>query len=365
MIKSLIIDPYTKKQARVDVGNEVPALVVATRPLKEFENTVKFFSNSDYGSDMNVNALAGGTEIKVHDGIDSALWTGSSIVGGKFTFNSTDRANAGAQSIKVDNAAVNDTMQLAKGASQDLTGYVAISMFINVDKDWKNGDSIALYGWDTAAGLMVGNEVNLEDYFSWNTFDTWLSLIISFDDLGLTEETIDSFRIRIISAEGKSPKFYMDDIQIEETGMPINYSIKPALGTWLHIQETTFSFVATYAGTLGNATMPNIPYDNFLGVSLINGLTYSRTQDGEVLFSQTFIDLIDLLQLSGTTITGSGSDGTNTWLTVSARYFEPIILKPENDDQLSYTISDNLSTLLHMRICVGGKIEDRSQLIDV
>jgi len=73
---------------------EQSALVVATRPLKVFQNAAGFFTNDEQGADLNQNGAFGGTPEGIHDGVDSTLWTASTIVGTKFTFDSTDRAYA-------------------------------------------------------------------------------------------------------------------------------------------------------------------------------------------------------------------------------------------------------------------------------
>ena len=223
-----------------DGTGEKHALVVATRPLKVFENSVRFFSNADYGADMNVNISFGGTAVVVYK--DNAEWTASDIVGGgKTTFNSTDQDHTDdggdAFSIKVDNAPVGDIYQLAKGSDLDCTGYAAISMWCYVDKDWKANDVVELYGWDTGTGLQVGDSVDLSDYFTFDDYDTWHKIVIPLSAMGdlVLSTTLDALRIKQTAAEGKAPKYYLDDIQFEQTGTPATFTIEPDKGTWLHV----------------------------------------------------------------------------------------------------------------------------------
>jgi len=366
-IKSYITDPKTGRKAEViDGDNEKHALVVATRPLKTYENSVRFFTNDDYGADMNQDIGAFGTPEKIHDGTDSILWTASDIVGGgKTTFNSSDRnhTSGGALSVKVDNSPVNDIFQFDKGSDLDLSGYVSISSWINVDKDWKAGDDIEIYGWDTGTNLQVGDSVGLQNYFDFSSYDTWHKLNIALEDMSIEESTLDALRVRIVAAEGKSPKFYMDDIQFEQSGTPISFELNPNKGTWLHVKEFTISVVDEIAGTLGNATMPFLAYDKFLGVSLTTGLTYQREQNGKNVFTQQVKNIIEFAQLAGTEVSGCGSDGTNTWVTLRSEHMEPLLLKAENDDVLKFIINDDMSGLLHFRISAGCKIEDRSEYL--
>ena len=353
--------------AVVNGGNEDHALVVATRPLKTFTNSIRFFSNDEEGIDMNVDASAGGTPVKVHDGTDSSLWTASDIVGGgTTTFNSTDQNHtaAGTKSIKVDNSPIGDIYQLNRGSDLDCTGYVSLTLWVYSDKDWKNNDVVELYGWDTGTGLQVGDSVDLGDYFTYDDYDVWQKITIPLTDMGdlAISTTLDAIRIEQVAKEGaKAPKYYLDDIQFEQTGTPIVYSISPDKGTWLHVKEFTISIVNAHAGTLVNGTMPNIPYDGLLGQAITSGITYQRIQDGEVDFSATISSLIGLLELPGTDIVSQGSDGTNTWVTIRVRHIEPLTLKEECCDKLQWTVSEDMSGLIRLRITAGGSIEMRKK----
>ena len=367
-IKSNITDKSTNISAEVvDGTGEKKALVVATRPLKTFENSVEFFTNPTYGSDMNQNAAFGGTPEKVHDGIDSVLWTGSQIVGTTVTFDDTGQNHtaAGTKSILFDRPGATNTIQIAKGSNLDLSGYTALTLWVYVDNNWTT-DSFSIYGYDTGTVSVIGTPVNLQDYFNQGNNDVWQKISIPLEDMDLTTETIDAIRITCISTTGVKPTFYLDDIQFEETGDPLSFSLEAEKGTWLHVEEFTISIADAYAGTVETGsdtlfpTMPSIPYDDFLGVTLTSGVNYRRIQDGETKFSQTILKFIDLIELAGTEIIGSGSDGTNTWLSIRAKHIEPIVLKPENDDILSFTISEDLSGLLRFRISAGCKIENRT-----
>ncbi len=365
MIKAQITDAQNNQSAEIDDGSgcEPKSIVVATRELKTYDNQVKFFSNDTYGIDMNQNAAAGGTPDKVHDGTDTSLWTATDVVGGgKTTFNNAERPRTGSLAIKVDNSPVNDVYQFAKGSDIDLNNYASITMWIQVDKDWKAGDSISIYAWDTDIGIIVGNEVFLEDYFTWGVFDTYHKITIPLEDMGLdTATTVDAIRVKQVSSEGKAPKYYIDDVQIEETGTPIEFLLLPSVGTWLHVESFTFSMADEFAGTLSDGTMSRIPYDSILGETLSSGLLYQRTHDNELAFSTTIKTVMDIMQLPQTSISGTGSDGTNTWITIHAKHTSPFILKPEHADKLSFYVSDDLTGLLQLRITAGCREEIRGQ----
>jgi len=364
-IKSIITDKATNLSAEVVDGVEKNALVVATRPLKTYEDYTNFFSNSDYGINMNQDASAGGTPEKIHDGTDSVLWTATDIVGGgKTTFNSTDQNHtaAGTKSIKVDNSPVNDIFQIAKGSDMTMSNYVSLSLWIYVDKDWGAGDDIELYGWDTDLNVIVGIPIKLQNYFSWFSFGSWHKITVALTEMGdaSASTTLDAIRIGIVAKDVKSPKFYIDDIQFEQTGSPIEFIIKPSLGTWLYITDYTIVVADAIASTLADATMPNLAYDKILGETLVSGINYRRIQKGEVKFNLILHNILNLIGLPNATIQ-SGSDGTNTWVMIKIRNVEPILLKAEDEDNLSLTISEDLTGLLQFRVSVAGMIDSRTK----
>jgi len=365
-IKSNITDSATKMTAQV-VKKEAcncQALAVATVPYRDFENDLRFFSSAESGINMNVNVAFSGTPDKIHDGTDSVLWTATDIVGGgKTTFNSADQNHtpAGELSIKVDNAPVDDVYQIAKGSDVTMSNYVALTMWVYVDKNWKALDAVEMYCWDNGTNTQIGTAVDLSDYFEFLNYGIWQRIVIPLTDFGEASGStiVDAFRVIQLSGEGKAPKYYLDDIQLEEAGTPVKFSIKADKGTWLYVDEFTISMADNISGTLADATMPYLAYDKFLGVSLVSGLNYQRVEDGNIVFSATILSMMDFLQLPGTEVSAYGSDGTNTWVTLKAKHIEPLLLKSEDEDELIFTVSDDLSGLLHLRISAGCRLERR------
>ena len=434
MIKTHITDgsgDNTAAKVTNDTG-EVNSLVVATRPLKTFENSIVFFMNSDYGVDMNINTASSGSPNHIHDGTDNteadsgttdgttadklvdsgqnfdvtvysgmtvynvtddtyalvtavdsgsilsldtdimataedytvgAYWTGTTISGTAVEFSKDDGINhtdGGALSVKVEEN-LNTIWQFAKGSDVVMSSYVSLTIWIYVDKDWKVGDSVEMYGWDTDTGTQVGTSVFLENYFSYDTYDVWQKIVIPLTDFGIltSSTTTNALRCKIAALDGKKAKFYMDDIALEKSGEPVKFTITPTEGTWLHVKEFMISVASDINGTLENATMPFLAYDSLLGVTLAAGINYQRVQDTKTVFSLTVKDLLGFVQLPSATISGYGSDGANTWVTLRMLMTEPIILKSESDDELSFSISDDLSDLLRLRISAGCKVEKR------
>ena len=346
-----------------DIVNEDEnnALVVATRPLKTFNNKPQFYLDADGSKDMNVNVTYTGTPDKVHDGTDSALWTATAIVGAaRWTFDSTDQNHtpAGTKSIKATVTIGGDVMQLAKGSNVDLSNYSAVTGWVYITS-WSVGARINMYGWDTGTGLQVGDIVDISEYVDITQLNEWQQVAIPLGEFGLSASTIDAFRITIVKGI-LNPDFYLDDIQIEEVGEQVEFTIEPQKGKWLHIKEFGITIVDEYDSTLADSSIPNIPYLGFLGVgALQRGILIQRIQLGEVLFQATMKNMVDFLALTNMRIVSQGFDGTNTWIKLVQELAVPLILKSENEDRHRYVIRDNLSGLKVLWVNVATYEEDR------
>ena len=367
-VNSLITDKGTKLSAQVVHKDDCDcdALIVTTVPLRTYDNSLQFFANDDYGANMNIDVVASGTPVKVYNA-DDALWTATDIVGGgKTTFASGDQdhTTGGGDSLKVDNAPVDDVYQLDKGSDLNCTLYSSITLWVYVDKDWKALDVVDFYGWDTGLGSQIGDAVDLSNYFNFLDYDIWQKLVIPLTDMGAlsASTTLDALRVRQAAKEGKAPKYYLDDIQFEEVGTvtPVEFCVEPDKGTWLHIESMQIIMADAYSPVLENSTMPKIPYNALLGVAkLDSGITYRRIENGEVRNSSSIKQFLDMLSFSNSEVSGYGSDGTNTWVTIHITFNEPIILKAENEDRLCLIVNDDLSGLLELKVAVGTKIEVR------
>jgi len=304
----------------------------------------------------------------IHNGIDDVAWTMSNEVGGKWTANSTDRPYAGATSLKCDNPAVDDVVDLYEntgpGTDIDMTAtYIALTFWINVDKDWKAGDSFSIYAYkDTTT--QVGNKVYLEDYFDYDNYDIYQFINIPLTDMGIESSSLDAFRIENEAREGgKSPKFYVDNMNLETTGVPLIYTVKPDRGTWLHVKAFQTTFVDAFDNTLADASVPNLSYDKILGMTPVAGYIYKRYSEGksDPISEQRITSLLDLLSLPYSNLTSSISDKTNTLITIANEYPDniPYVLKSESLDEMTFTIEDDFSTLLFFRIALTGFVEYR------
>ena len=354
-LKTFIADSASGIKAGVVERFNTNTLAVATTPLTSYGMKVLPFLNETYGADLNKNVTLGGTPATIHNGIDVVLWTASAI-SGTWTFDSTTVAHAGSKSISGIATGKNSTAQLAKGSTQALTGYVAISGWIYLTAWGAGTQHLQFFGWNVSTGVMVGNSVNLDAYIDTSTLGSWQKFVIPLSAMGLVGETVSAFRV-VVTATTTAPDFYLDDLVIEETGSPIVYTVKPEQGESLLIEKVIVFMADALASTLADAALPNLAYNKLLGVTaLTTGLTLQITRKQQVT-GIVFKQLSDILLFPITKIVGSGSDGTNTWIQLERTFAEPIVLEAIEEDQISITVNDDLSGLLLFKVTASGKVE--------
>ena len=173
--------------------------------------------------------------------------------------------------------------------------------------------------------------------------------------------TIDAIRVKTIdTGVVDPPDYYLDDIQIEEDVNPVEFTIKPNSDKWLYVNTYSIFIADAYTSTLADATIPFLSYNKLLGVtSLENGILYRRVIDGKIPLSFPFRNLGEILSFPGANLLNYGGDGTNAFLKILVDLHEPIILKSEDEDEISFEVSDNLTGLLKLVISANCKEEQR------
>lgn len=347
--RRIAVDMHCKHDVR-------PGAIVYTEPYRTQSNQFFFFASSDAGSEMAIDASFGGTPDIIHIGIsDGVKWTGSNVVGAKADFDNSTVFNSGSVSVEIDNPALNDIWQFAKGSDLVVTGYTALTMFVYVDKDWSNGDSVELTAYDTGGAAVVGSSVLLENYIDEFTFDVWQKVTIPFTDLGLSVTNFDAIRMELVGKNGgKAPKFYIDDFQVEQTGTPVEFVITPNPETVFFVTEILFFFKDAVATTLADNSMAGLDYTSILGATgLTSGFTLRRTSGGIVDFAIGVTTLGDLLDF-GSEILNVVSLNTKTHLGVVNKFTRPIIIDSQSKDTASITITDDFTNLTSFTAMVRG-----------
>jgi len=337
-----------------------PGGVMYTEPFRVLVPRIEPMVNEAYGNAMNQDISFGGTPELINDGGDTAGWTGNNVIGNDVDFTSTDRPETGSASVEINNPDVNDVWEFDKGSDLTTADYTAVTMSINIDKNWAGGDDIGLYAYDQGSASQIGNEVSIGDYVNEGDFDVWQQAIIPFSDLGLVVTDFDTFRMVNNARNGKkSPRFFIDNFYIQQTGTPAEFRTNSPPGQNYYIDEIIFTFVDALDTTLADASMNNLSYDQILGVTgLSNGFLLRRFVDGEATISAPLSSLSEFIR-AGFETTNIGSDGTNTYLTLSLKFPNPLVVYGGVNSYISATISENLSGLVVANAVCRGNLEWR------
>lgn len=360
MLRTIITDNQNKKSVKVSDDN---FLYVVSKDYYSWDNYVVPFVNDTFGNDLSINASPSGATEQIHNGIDSVLWTASSITG-TWVFDSTNQAHSGTKSINGTSTVNNDVAQIAKGSNLDLTDYTSLSGWIYITS-WSlvGVKEVNIQGWDVGVGA-VGTIVDIGDYVVKNDLNVWQKFTIPLSDMTLATSIIDAIRISINSIGGGTPPdFYLDDIQFQSAGMGPGtqiYTVNSIAGKVLRVNKIAWNFVINYDSSLADSAMPKLSYDDLLGQSLDGGLVYNRRQNGEVKSAIIVRTLLDLTERPNTNIVNVFYDGTNTYLKAEWEFIEPQELYYPPRDRLRITISDDLSVfeVINVRIIGGLRDED-------
>ena len=329
-------------------------VLVLTRTFQDFDPTSLVFLNDTFGAAMNQNVSFSGTPEIIHNGGSSTEWTGTAVAG---TWNFADSGK-----VTITSADNNDQASFAEEtpATIDMSGFTALTG--KVDLDIYNATNNSIIVQFDNAGTDVGNSVNLNDFISTGDFAEQ-SFAIPKAEFGLTTQLLDGMTLTVTRIGGTKPTIKFDDIQFEQTGNPIVFKAAAPSNTRFHMAEIGISIadnvtgITTVTGATENATVPNLAYDALLGVSaLTRGIVFARVKNEKTLFSVTLRQLGDFLAV-GTTIIDHISDGTNSFIKLLILFPEPIVLKGGDEDFLSFTITDDLSSLLQFTAFARGSIE--------
>ena len=336
-------------------GYKTPdGLVVYADDLLHWTPTAIPLFNSTGSLEMAVNASVGGTPELIHNGTDTVQWTASAL-SGTWDFASTAQAQAGTKSIDATATVNGDEALLEDGTTTDMSGYVGVSGYIYVTRYSQTNDEMRLRF--RSSGVNVGNSVDIGDYVDGTNQNAWLKFSIPKGDFGIDGQTVDEMVIQTISVSGQAPDYYLDTLQIEQTG-GAEYFARPGTGKIFNFVKIRLQIVDALAGTLADGTMPALSYNKILGLTALaaGGITLQRVRKGEILFATSWNTLADMTY-SGLAPTVNISDGTNTMLTLDLTLTTPAIMEDGEDDYVSISFAEDLSGLISMRaILVGNEL---------
>lgn len=308
--------------------------------------------DSDTQLTLDTDIMATGEDYEINQ-----IWVGTGIIG------TWDFAAAG--KITLTNGSNNDEASFDTNAGQTWCTAEYTTLTGKVDLDTYSGSANSISLQFDLDGALVGDLIVLDDYIDTSDF-VEQSFAIPVSDFNFGTDLINGMSIFVGRTTGPKPAFKLDDIQWEETGDVLEYLLAPTPTEVQRVSELIFSFVdnvtsiVTVAGATENSTIPGLSYNTLLGVSALTiGIGYRRVKDNKTSVSLIFKQLGDFLE-AGASITNAISDGTNTLVSISVPFPDPVIMHGSHGDSLSITINDDLSTLISMKVFARGALEEES-----
>lgn len=322
--------------------------IVVPHPIVSPE--VHPFLNSTFGAAMNQNIAFSGTPEIIHNGLTSTEWTGTAVQGdwnfadaGKVTITSASDG---------DNATfLNPLGTIDMGNFTTLTGLVDLDIY-NV------ANNAIIIQFDNG-GTPVGTSIDLNDFIESGNFDEQ-TFVIPKAAFGLSNQLIDGMTLTITRSGGAPPTIKFDNMQWEEEGDPATFKSTTPIGTLYHIAEIRVRLTANIDTTLVNASVPNYDLDSILGITaLTNGIIFTRTEFGDVKFSLNLKTLDDFFA-TGFNLINNVGNATKSGFTLTSVFpsTQPLMIEGGGDDNfLSFTINDDLSSLARFTAVTRGGIE--------
>ena len=277
------------------------------------------------------------------------IWVGTAVQG---TWNFAD---GGEVSITSANNSDEATFTVDSSHLWPMTDFVSFTGKIDLAiYNVANNSIILEFGLN---GTIVGNSVNLNDFIDPGDFAAQ-TFVIPKVEFGLSTQNINSMRITITRVGGTKPTMAFDNLQWENTGTPIVYKATTPLNSRFHISELRIRIEDAISAVLTDGSMPNIDPSAILGVSeLTNGVVFASVKKGKTVFSATLKNLGDFFAV-GLSLTDVTGDATNTGLTLSITFREPIVLEGgETENFLSFTINDTMTNLTRFTAVARGGLE--------
>jgi len=322
-------------QPHVDnLRGKQPGLVVATRDLNDVFTTVTPLLNETFGADLNQNVSFTGDPEFIHNGGDDTRWTGSATQG---TWNFADSGK-----ITLTNGNNDDRADFATSSTVDLTDFSAFTG--KVDFDTYSEATNNLFLQFDLAGIAVGDAISLNDFVNVGDF-VEQSFVIPKSTFNFLTTVVDGFSITLERTGGAKPTMKFDDLQFEETGDPLSFVFQPE-GS-LKVKLVSLKIIMA-----DNVTAES-SYNAFLGVSaLSNGITVTAQSEERLVFSGSFIRIIDFLTVSEAHYESSVG-AADSWFSVEIPFRDHnVLLDGGLGDNISFTINDNLSALTFFRVFV-------------
>ncbi len=274
------------------------------------------------------------------------------------TFTSSDGTNlpTTAQSIDATGTVDGDEMQLTDTATTDMTNFTTVTGRIFITS-WTNVGATKNIQLRLRNGSTdVGNVVNLSDFVDSTSLNDWQTFAIVKSEFGIDTETVDNCVIKVIdTAPGVPPDFFLDLLQIEESGSPISFSLFiPPGGTFL-VNRVFLSGIVS--GVSGSGTLPFVSPDEFWFLpKLPIGLVLRITIDGVVTETGKLRNNFELTTIVGVEKNISWDGSSIAQISFDFLFGNGLKMIKSRGDAFEIIVNDNLSGMKEFRTNATGDL---------
>ncbi len=327
-----------------DIDGARYGLITYTADLRDYVGAAAQLSDENGSVEMAVNGAFSGTPENVYIDEPTTGWTNSAI-SGTWDFGSTTiTPQGGTESIDATATGDGDQALLERASSISLSAYSAFSGYIYIASinDSKHDVEIEV----RLAGVTIGTSVSLKDYIDVGVIGDWQQFAIPKVDMGLNGSTIDQVVFTTLVTSGVGPNYYLDTINIEETGGAA-YTFAPAKGVVFELLTVQYTF-------LDNITV--IEPAKMMSATLANGIRVRTRIGGITRFSALIPDFNAWLGL-GVDISSTIYGATDTTLKFTSDIpgtFQRLC--GDDGDTYSVVINDDMSGITSFKTLVRGRI---------
>jgi hypothetical protein len=326
------------------VEGDPNGLLAYCADYREYNGAAFALIDSDGNAEMAGDWSASGTPDNVYIDDPTTNWTNSTL-SGTWDFASTAiTPQGGTECIDGTSTVDGDQIQIERSSDLDMGSYEAVSGYIYLTKYNATRNSILLSLGN--ADTVQGNSVNIGDYIDTGSLNAWQQFTIPKADLGITDQDIDQFNITVGNTSGQPADFYLDTLNIEESGGQL-FSATIPRGITFELYSINYMF---------HDNITQIEPNQIMGLSkLTNGITIRTEVGGRATFgagARSFAELIAAGAQLDSTIIGATESCVN-FVSLSPAFTR---LKGDDNDRFSFFLSDDLSGLTSFRAILRGRI---------
>lgn len=321
-------------------------LLCYTVPYINKANVTNPFLAPGFGDDFSVDGSASGDTDLVHNGGDSAGWTGSAV-SGTWDFADTTGPDTGTNHVSITDADDNNEGRFDRASTINGSSYEILRIRVNLQV-YSAANNEMILTFDNA-GTTVGVPMDIGSFIDTGDIGNYQTATIPLAELEIDDQTFDGCSITMTRTGGAKPTVYFDNIEFYESG-GVPFTIQARRGGNFFIEGLQFQFIDNITGSTAKT------YNRILNVDVGDGITINRTSRGGTVQGRPISSIADFIKFGAPIADASFlDDGTNTTLSFFLPFVgAPILLEGDFDDTITVLVAGDFSTLLQCNCYARG-----------